>query len=107
MNEPVLKDNPTLQDLQDYVQKVAVVRGFDKDSVPQRFMLLTEEVGEFAKSARTIGGLKMAHDSSHQNMEHEAADVLWMLLTICNALNIDLEEALRLKDEHNKKRTWH
>jgi NTP pyrophosphatase (non-canonical NTP hydrolase) len=38
--------------------------------------------------------------------DEEAADVLWMLLTVCNGLGIDLEAAFRAKDEHNKTRTW-
>jgi NTP pyrophosphatase (non-canonical NTP hydrolase) len=106
MNEPDIKANPTLADLQAYVQTIAKIRGFAGNSVPQRFMLLTEEVGEFAKAARKAGGLRLANDADKQNIEHEAADVLWMLLTICNALGIDLEQALRAKDARNKQRTW-
>lgn len=106
MDQPQLKANPTLHDLQQYVAAVAKQRGFHNDTITQRFMLLTEEVGELAKSARGLGGLKLATDSAKQNVGHEAADVLWMLLSICEILGVDLEQAFRDKDEYNKTRTW-
>jgi len=39
-------------------------------------------------------------------MAEEAADVLIILLGICNMLDIDLEKAFREKEEINKKRLW-
>lgn len=101
-----LKKNPTLQDLQEYVAKAVQERGFNKDSVEQRFMLLLEEVGEFAKAARSHAGMPFAEDTKTKELEHEAGDVLNVLLGICNLLEIDLEEAYRAKEELNKKRIW-
>lgn len=100
-----LKDNPTLADLQKYVEDMIAERGFT-DNVSQRFMLLIEEVGEFAKAARRHGGLRYAEDARDQNLEGEAADVFLVLLGLCNQLGIDLEQAFRVKEDHNKKRTW-
>lgn len=101
-----LKKDPTLTDLQEYVAKAVKERGFDKDSVEQRFMLLLEEVGEFAKAARGRAGMPFADDTKTKELEHEAGDVLNVLLGICNLLAIDLEKAYRNKEELNKLRTW-
>ncbi|HEY5805795.1 MAG TPA: MazG nucleotide pyrophosphohydrolase domain-containing protein [Candidatus Saccharimonadales bacterium] len=106
MSEMQLKDNPTLADLQDYVRAMVTERGFDGETVAQRFMLLLEETGEFAKAARKAEGMKFAADTETKEVAHEAADVFIILLGLCNMLNIDLEQAFREKEEHNKKRIW-
>lgn len=101
-----LKSDPTLKDLQDYVRQMVQERGFDKDTVEQRFMLLIEEVGEFAKAARSRAGIPFADDTKTKEMADEAGDVLNVLLGICNLLDINLEQAYRQKEELNKKREW-
>lgn len=107
MSDLSLKQQPTLQDLQTYVDAAVRERGFDKDDVAKRFMLLAEEVGEFAKAARKTAGMKFAEDTStRDSVDEEAADVLIVLLGLCNMLGIDLEQAFRDKEEKNKKRTW-
>lgn len=106
MSQLSLKSNPTMKDLQTYVAQAVKERGFDKDTVEQRFMLLLEEVGEFAKAARGRAGMPFADDTTTKEMAHEAGDVLNVLLGICNLLEIDLEQAYRDKEELNKRRTW-
>lgn len=101
-----LKDSPTLADLQDYVRKMVIARGFNDETIAQRFMLLLEESGEFAKAARKAEGIKSASDSETKELAHEAADVLIILLGLCNMLDIDLEQAFREKEARNEKRTW-
>jgi NTP pyrophosphatase (non-canonical NTP hydrolase) len=100
-----LKAQPTVADLQKYVVEMVAERGF-RDDVSQRFMLLFEEVGEFAKAARKHVGLGYANDVHDQNLEGEAADVFIILLGLCNLLDIDLEQAFRDKEAINKKRQW-
>lgn len=106
MSQLSLKPNPTLQDLQKYVEMAALERGFENEDVGQRFMLLLEESGEFARAARKHAGIKTAADTRDAELEDEAADVLIMLLGICNQLDVDLEAAFRSKEEKNKQRTW-
>jgi NTP pyrophosphatase (non-canonical NTP hydrolase) len=101
-----LKPDPTLKDLQDYVEEMVRERGFTDDDVAKKFMMLTEEVGEFSKAARAHAGMKLAKDSRDQDLEGEAADILIVLLGLCNMMNIDLEKAFRYKEEINKKRVW-
>ena len=100
-----LKPDPTLHDLQTYIDEMIRERGFT-DNIPQRFMLLLEEAGEFAKAARRHAGLKFAQDTHTAELDAEAADVLIILLGLCNQLGIDLEKAFRAKEEHNETRTW-
>lgn len=109
MSDLSLPDNPTLADLQSYVKQSIAERGFHDgvEHLAGRFMLLMEEAGEFAKASRGKAGLKHASDDAHEHSAaDEAADVLIVLLGICNMLGIDLEEAFRAKEEKNKQRTW-
>lgn len=105
MDKLILPEQPTLADLQQYVADMIKQRGF-KDDVPQRFMMLFEECGEFAKAARKQAGLKFADDSVQADLRDEAADVFIVFLGLCNQLGIDLEQAFRDKEARNKQRTW-
>lgn len=106
MNKLHLKNNPTLADFQSYVRRMVIERGFGKETVPELFMLLMEECGEFAKAARKHTGVKSADDSKEHQLAHEAADILVYLLDICNNYDIDLEQAFRDKEAINMQRTW-
>ena len=101
-----LKENPNLKDFQNYISEMIDERGFNKENVPQIFMLFLEECGELAKAARKDLGLKSDKNSEHFNVANEAADVFMYLLDICNHFDVDLEKAFRDKEEINKKRKW-
>lgn len=106
MSKLNLKQSPTLQDFQRYIEDMVVERGFEDETIEQLFMLLMEEVGEMARAARKLSGVKMADDTKRANLEEEVADVFIYLLDICNKFDIDLEHAFRIKEEKNKKRGW-
>jgi NTP pyrophosphatase (non-canonical NTP hydrolase) len=101
-----LKDNPTLKDFQNYVAELVKERGFDKETLPQIFMLFLEECGEMAKAARKTQNIKSDKNSEDYHLNHEIADVFIYLLDICNHYGVDLEQAFREKEEINKKRLW-
>ncbi len=101
-----LKKGPTLQDYQKYVAESVRERGFKDDTIQQRFMLLIEECGEFARAARKHAGLGFAADTHTAELDQEAADVFIILLGMCNMMGIDLEQAFRDKEEKNKQRVW-
>jgi len=101
-----LKENPTLRDFQNYIGEMVKERGFDKETIPEIFMLFLEECGEMAKAARKTQNVQMAKDSKVPHLDYEIADVFVYLLDICNHFDIDLEKAFREKEEINKKRTW-
>ncbi len=101
-----LKADPRLKDFQEYVAAAVTERGFQDDHIAQRFLLLLEEAGEFAKAARKTAGLGFAADTERKEVAQEAADVFIILLGLCNMLDIDLEQAFRDKEEINKQRIW-
>ena len=102
----VLKEDPTLPDFQRYIADMVAERGFDKETVPEMFMLLLEECGEMAKAARKDQNIHTDRNSETFRLDHEIADVFMYLLDICNHFNIDLETAFREKEEINKVRVW-
>lgn len=101
-----LTQNPTLRDFQNYVADLVKERGFDKETVPEMFMLFLEECGEMAKAARKAQKMKTDKNSELFHLDQEAADVFIYLLDICNHFDVDLEKAFRDKEEINKKRIW-
>lgn len=100
----VLSPKPTLADYQDLIRALVIERGYDKETVPEVLMLLTEEVGELAKAIRKLNGQVTHQDSKIHDVEEELADVLWLTVDIANRLNIDLETAFRAKEAKNAKR---
>lgn len=96
----------TLPEYQKLIKQLVVERGFDKETVPEVFMLFLEEAGEFAKAARKISGITTDKNSRVHNLEEEAADVFWLLIDLCNRLDIGLEKAFFAKEKKNQKRKW-
>ncbi len=102
----MLPEKPALNDYQHLIKQLVSERGFDKETVAEVFMLLMEEVGEFAKAARKASGVKVDKESKIHDLEEEAADVFWLLIDLCNRLDIDLEQAFLDKEIKNQKRQW-
>ncbi|GER91256.1 nucleotide pyrophosphohydrolase [Dictyobacter vulcani] len=103
----VLKDEPTLKDLQQYMAAVCVERGWTKDSPAEKFVLFIEEVGELAKAMRKAAGLYEEKAKQRDiNLEEEFSDVLSYLLDLANTFDIDLEQAFRAKEKVNQSRSW-
>lgn len=96
----------SLQAYQQYIKQVMAERGFDDETVSQKFMLLLEEAGEFAQSARHKANLAQPVDSKVETLDDAAADVFTILLDICNQLNLDLEAAFIQREHENAKRSW-
>jgi len=96
----------SLAEWQEYVQQKITERGFADETTQQKFILLVEEVGELAKAIRPLEGIKTSDDSAKLHLDHEIADVFWLLCCIANGLGVDLDEAIRSKDMKNEKRVW-
>ncbi len=101
-----MKSKMTLPEYQTLIHELVVERGFDKETVPEVFTLLVEEVGELAKAIRKKNGQKIDVSRRQHDVEEEAADVFWLLLDLCNRLDINLEEAFAQKEAKNAARTW-
>lgn len=106
MAHPVLGPSPTLPELQTYIRAMVRHRKFDETDITYKLLLLVEEFGELAKAIRQETNGKFAADTTRTNIRHEVADVLIVFTDLCNALDIDMEQALRDKEEINKLRTW-
>ncbi len=96
----------TLAEYQDLIKKLVIERGFDKETVPEVFTLLVEEVGELAKAIRKKNGQKVDLARKQHEVEEEAADVFWLLIDLCNRLDINLAQAFAEKEAKNATRTW-
>jgi NTP pyrophosphatase (non-canonical NTP hydrolase) len=96
----------SLPQYQALVAQLVVARGFDKETVPEVFTLLVEEVGELAKAIRKHNGQKVDGNSTVHLVEEELADVFWLLLDLSNRLNIDLAQAFASKEVKNSNRSW-
>lgn len=102
-----LKENPTLQDLQQYVADMKRMRGFNTTDKFYECCLLAEECGEVIAAVRKHAkGGSIGSGSQKGNVAEELADVLIYLCSIANMHGIDLEQAFRDKEEKNKQRTW-
>jgi len=103
----ILKEDPILKDFQKYVEELEIERGFEKEDVFQKCLLLGEEVGELFKTVRKKDKItKIDHNSKFGSIDEELADIVILICTIANRLDIDLEKAFREKEELNKKRVW-
>lgn len=103
-----LKANPTLADIQQYVKTMEVERGFADQSAVQSSVLLIEEIGELFKIIRKVHA-DMGIDINKKyelDAAGEIADIILVLTSVANRLGVDMEQALRDKEEKNKLRTW-
>ncbi len=102
-----LRSDPTLTELQKFIAQLEAEKGWDKDTVSQKCLMLGEEVGELFKSIRkTHADLPYDGKSHIAEPAEELADILMLLCFIANRLGINLEAALRNKDEQNQTRRW-
>lgn len=103
-----LKKNPTLADIQQYVADLEKERGFDKNTVLEKYLLLSEEIGELAKCIRKSASSMRVDASKQYNFDTagEFGDILILLCALANRLDVDLEQAFRDKEEVNKQQTW-
>jgi NTP pyrophosphatase (non-canonical NTP hydrolase) len=108
MSKLHLKPNPTLGDIQTYVKDMGIERGFDQQSPMQAAILLGEEVGELFKVIRKHhAGIAIDARKTYQlDAAGEIADIIIVLSCIANRLGVDMEQAFREKEEHNKQRVW-
>lgn len=96
----------TLKDYQEKIRQLVIKRGFGDETIPEVFTLLVEEVGELAKAVRKQNGQKIDPTRRQHDVEEEAADVFWLLIDLCNRLDIDLAKAFEEKEKKNAERVW-
>jgi len=105
---PDIPRHASLLDLQAYINKMVHKRNFEDESLRDVVLLLIEEVGELAKAVRREIGLMidLSKVGDYKSISNELADCLIYLMIIANLVDINLEEALRKKEEINKTKRW-
>lgn len=102
--------NATFTDAQNWIEEMCKERGFDTNTVLEKFLLFSEEVGELAKAIRKAKGMHVegSHTPEQINfgIREEIADVAMYLMDIANSFSVNIEDAIREKEKLNKKRTW-
>ena len=104
-----LKQSSTLSDIQTYIKKVLQLRGFEGQTVKDKILLLVEEVGELAKAVRknsSGASVDLQKIKNYDSVESEIADVLIVLISVANILNIDVFKSLKEKEQININRKW-
>ena len=104
-----LKQSSTLPDIQAYIKKVLQLRGFADQTVKDKLLLLAEEVGELTKAVRkNSSGASVDPEKieNYDSVESEIADVLIVLISVANTLDIDIFESLKEKEQININRKW-
>jgi NTP pyrophosphatase (non-canonical NTP hydrolase) len=103
-----IKENSTLRDFQKYAEVMEKERGFEKETILEQCLLLGEEIGELFKAVRK-NKTKISFDNENsraKEVSYEMADIMMYLFCLANRLNVDLEEAIKKKEEINKQRKW-
>jgi len=98
----------TLTEFQNYVRHMIKRRGFKKETFENVLLLLVEEIGELARAARSLIGLKVSRKriDTYKSLRHELADCLIYLMDLANLADINLEDALKEKERINSTRKW-
>ncbi len=113
---PEIPTAATLSQWQRYMAQVCEVRGWAQADELERFLLFSEEVGEFAKALRRKRKLFMQVSpnsepdpeaaQAREAVASELADLFSYLLDLAESQGVDLEEAFRQKEIENRGRAW-
>ena len=102
-----LSKESSVKDLQKYIKDMIETRGF-KNSLLERMVLLTEEIGELAKEVRKADN-NLAIDINKEynsSLENEITDVFICLMGMCESIDMDIVEGLKNKEKINFGRIW-
>jgi len=93
--------------LQEYVSEKIKERNFGDETLHERLLLLTEELGELVKACRKISGMNVDQDREIANKAgEEIADMINMVFCVGIALGLDIEKEFLEKEEEIDKRIY-
>lgn len=96
----------TVNELKDFIDKKIKARGFDDETLHERLLLLTEEVGELIKACRHISGMNVKDKEAASYAGEELADVINMVFAVGIKLEIDVEKEFLEKHAKVDKRLY-
>lgn len=104
-----LNETNTLREVQNYIENMNEVRGFNSDTIEDRMLLLTEEIGELAKAIRKTSKnmhIDINKQYNYDTIESEVADCFYVLLSVASYLDVDVYQSLKDKEKENINRVW-
>lgn len=84
-----------------YLQEYIRAKDFEPELKKDYFLKLTEEVGELSKAIRK-NLLRTETESIKGTIDEEIWDVIYYAIALANCYGIDLEDAIREKEELNR-----
>ena len=97
----------TIKHLQEYIDGKIKQRGFEDESLHERLLLLTEEIGELVKACRKISGMNVDTGKKIKyKVGEEITDVINMIFCVAIKLNIDIEKEFYNKEAQIDKRFY-
>ncbi len=97
----------TISHLQEYVAEKIKERGFEDESLHERLLLLTEELGELVNACRKISGMNVDKNREiTNNTGEEIADVINLVFAVGIKLGLDIEKEFIEKNAKVDKRIY-
>lgn len=93
-----------LRAMQRYYSDAALRRGYERESLKDAMILITEEIGELAKAIRKSEDLPRHGDPIDKAVGTELADVFLYVLHIANIAGIDFDRVVLDKEKVNEDR---
>lgn len=104
-----LEETSSLREVQKYIENMNEIREFNNETIQERMLLLTEEIGELAKAIRkesTNMYTDINKQCNYDTIESEIADCFYVLVSVASYLNIDVFNSLKDKEKENINRVW-
>lgn len=96
-----------LKKLQNYINAKIKERGFEDESLHERLLLLTEELGELVNACRKISGMNVDQKRKITNRTgEEVVDVINMVFAVAIKLSLDVEKEFIKKEQIIDKRNY-
>ena len=90
----------TIKHLQEYIAQKVRERGFEDESLHERLLLLTEELGELVHACRKISGMNVDQNREiTDKVGEEVADVLNLIFAAGIKLGLDIEKEFIEKEK--------
>ena len=97
----------TISNLQEYVAEKIKTRGFEDETLQERLLLLTEELGELVNACRKISGMNVDKDREIKNETgEEIVDVINLVFAVGIKLGLDIEKEFIAKEAIIDKRIY-
>ena len=110
MTSPKVKfKEGTVRELQRYIVRKCKEWNFGDETLHEKLLLLTEEVGELIHACRKVSGMNLdVKREAKANMEEEMADVVMIAFDTASKLGVDLEKEIfkkiKIVDQRKYKR---